>query len=230
MNYIRNHTLNQSEKSTLYHRYVLSTMVSFTFSTSNHSRSSYIISAGNSKPREYQIVLYCKWMWCFSQDQRANELNLTVMRNISGRIQSESLVDGLHPTRYAIHTQVCWWNRELTLIQYHEGSDIPTAGWQEKYINHSIGYKRAIITSGKCCVPCIGIRCSDMGIHIFFVIAFPGKITACEVSGPTIPVVQHFLQVCIAVKDVCHIIAGRRGVLLGFQTMPSGRISLLQII
>ena len=89
MNYIRNHTLNQSEKSTLYHRYVLSTMVSFTFSTSNHSRSSYIISAGNSKPRGYQVILYCKWMWCFSQDQRANELNLTVMRNISGRIQSE---------------------------------------------------------------------------------------------------------------------------------------------
>ena len=101
MNYIRNHTLNQSEKSTLYHRYVLSTMVSFTLSTSNHSRSSYIISAGNSKPRGYQVILYCKWMWCFSQDQRANELNLTVMRNISGRIQSESLVDGLHPTRYA---------------------------------------------------------------------------------------------------------------------------------
>ena len=57
----------------------------------------------------------------------------------------------------------------------------------------------------KSCLTCVSIAGRDMGIYIFLFRTFPRQITTCNIPGAAIAIIiQHFLQVLIAVTPVLH--------------------------
>ena len=76
--------------------------------------------------------------------------------------------------------------------------------------DHACVYQIFILTSCKSCLTCIGIAGCDVGIYIFLFCTFPGQITPCNIPGAAITIIQHLLQVLIAVQYLCHIVTTRR--------------------
>ena len=73
--------------------------------------------------------------------------------------------------------------------------------------NHPCFYQILILASRKSCLTCVSIAGCDMRIYILLFFCLTRQITSGNIPRTAIAIIQHFLQVFIAVQYLCHIIS-----------------------
>ena len=121
-----------------------------------------------------------------------------------------SMIPGQCDIRCFLHISItdcfygCFRKRNLPFRRFFHSKQMVNIS------DHPCVYQILILASRKSCLTCVSITGCDMGIYIFLFCTFPGQITSGNIPGAAIAIIQHLLQILIAVKHLCYIISTRR--------------------
>ena len=121
-----------------------------------------------------------------------------------------SMIPGQCDIRCFLHISVtdcfygCFRKRNLPFRRFFHSKQMINIG------NHPCFYQIFILTSRKSCLTCVSIAGCDMRIYILLFFCLTGQITFGNIPGATITIIEHLLQVLIAIKHLCYIISTRR--------------------